>query len=174
MAAVYCGSRIGNNKFYKSQAQSLGKILTEKGYGLIYGGGNTGLMCEVASTVIAHNGFVCGVITQLLEHREGVLTDIQEIHIVKTMQERKKTMFERANCFIILPGGTGTMDEFFEVLVLKELNQHQKPIIILNLDGYWDFLLKLLSHMEQEGFLHESWAKSVFLTESVQDVQFFL
>lgn len=174
LVAVYCGSRVGNDTSHRSQAKDLGRVLVKKGYGLIYGGGDTGLMSEVARAVTSHQGFVCGVITELLAEREGVLEGLSEIHVVRTMQDRKRMMFERAHCFVVLPGGTGTMDEFFEVLVLKELNQHQKPIVILNIDGYWDFLLRLLSNMEQEGFLHKSWVQNICVANNLLDLQSFL
>jgi uncharacterized protein (TIGR00730 family) len=150
---VYCGSGPGRNPAYLEAAQTLGRSLAAHGIGLVYGGGSLGLMGELARSTLAAGGRVIGVIPQFLVQRERMLTDVQEVVVTQNMHERKMSMFEKAHGFVALPGGIGTLEELVEVSTWAQLNQHRKPIIIANIEGYWDPLLALVRHMREEKFI---------------------
>lgn len=150
---VFCGSNKGTREIYVQAAQHLGLELARRGVELVYGGGNVGLMGVLADTVLAAGGRVIGVIPEQLMARELGHTGIQDLRIVKTMHERKALMAELADGFIALPGGIGTYEEFFEVLTWAQLGIHDKPCALLNVDGFYNPVLRLLDHAVEEGFI---------------------
>ena len=150
---VYCGSGNGRNPAYLDAARTLGKTMADAEIGLVYGGGSLGLMGEVARSVLENSGHVTGIIPEFLANREKMLTDVNELIVTADMHERKMTMFARATGFVALPGGLGTLEELAEISTWAQLGQHQKPIILCNIEGYWDPLVTLLNHMRDERFI---------------------
>ena len=150
---VYCGSRHGTRPEYTAAARALGKAIGERGWQLVYGGGKVGLMGEVADAVLAAGGRVVGVIPESLEKLEVGHTGLTELHVVPTMHVRKQMMAERADAFIALPGGIGTLEELFEVWTWFQLKYHDNPIGLLDTAGYWQSLLGFMDHTVAEGFL---------------------
>jgi len=150
---VYCGSGAGRNPAYVTAARSLGRAMAEAGIGLVYGGGGLGLMGEVARAVLAGGGHVTGIIPEFLVNKERMLADVNELVVTQNMHERKMTMFERASGFVALPGGLGTLEELTEISTWAQLDQHAKPIILCNIEGYWQPLVTLLDHMREEQFI---------------------
>jgi uncharacterized protein (TIGR00730 family) len=163
--AVFCGSRIGNNKLFALHAEQIGTILAQKNVQLVYGGGRRGLMGIVADAVLKNNGKVVGVIPSLLSEKEDIHDKLETLHIVETMHERKKMMFELCEAAIILPGGFGTLDELFEMITWNQLSIHDKIIVLLNSDGYYNSLLDHFKQMQQEGFLYSNWNESMFIIQ---------
>ncbi|MBB6283554.1 LOG family protein [Geobacillus subterraneus] len=149
---VFCGSSYGQNGKYKEAARELGAFFARCGITLIYGGGKAGLMGEVAEAVLSHQGRVIGIIPQFLKDREVAHDRLSELLVVDTMHTRKAKMNEAADGFIALPGGYGTYEELFEVLSWSRVGLHQKPIGLLNVDGFFDPLLDLLRHTVENGF----------------------
>ncbi len=150
---VYCGSRTGNDPALAQAAQAVGRAIGEHGWQLVYGGGKVGLMGIVADAVLAHGGRVIGVIPRMLMDREVGHKDLQELHVVDTMHQRKQMMAERAQAFLALPGGIGTLEELFEVWTWRQIGYHSRPIGLLNVGGYYDALLNFLQHAVDQGFL---------------------
>jgi len=150
---VYCGSSMGGKPVYAEAARRVGTALGNRGFGLVYGGGRVGLMGVVADAVLDAGGRVVGVIPTTLKLKEIAHDTLSELHVVTTMHERKAMMAERASGFLTLPGGIGTFEEFFETLTWAALGIHAKPIGILNVDGYFDPLLRLLDHAVAEKFV---------------------
>lgn len=153
---VYCGSRDGNNPAYAAAADELGNGLAVRGWRLVYGAGDVGLMGRVARGAQAAGGNTFGVIPTHLLQREVGKRDLGTFIITETMHERKKVMFMNADAVVVLPGGAGSLDELMEVLTWAQLGLHAKPIILLNTDGYWNPLLTLLQHVVDEGFADAS------------------
>ena len=151
--AVYCGSSSGTNPLYTAQAQALGAALVAHNLMLVYGGGRVGLMGTIADAVLAHGGKVVGVIPDFLADKELAHLGCTELHIVKSMHERKLLMAERADAFVAMPGGYGTLEELFEVLTWGQLGLHHKPVALLNVDGYYDHLLLALDRMRDDQLL---------------------
>ncbi len=151
--AVYCGSSSGTNPLYTAQAQALGAALVAHNLTLVYGGGRVGLMGTIADAVLAHGGKVVGVIPDFLADKELAHLGCTELHIVKSMHERKLLMAERADAFVAMPGGYGTLEELFEVLTWGQLGLHHKPVALLNVDGYYDHLLLALDRMRDDQLL---------------------
>ena len=150
---VFTGSRQGERPSYAATAKQLGRILVERGYGLVYGGGNVGLMNVIANTVLELHGDVTGVIPDSLVSREVAHQGLSDLRIVSSMHERKALMAELADGFIALPGGIGTMEEFFEVLSWAQLGLHDKPCGLLNVSGYYDQLIRFVDHAVAEDFI---------------------
>lgn len=150
---VYCGSGEGKNPRFADAARMLGKTLAKQNIGLVYGGGGLGLMGEIARATIAAGGYVSGIIPTFLTEREQMLTDGVDLSIVEDMHQRKMKMFELADAFVALPGGVGTLEELVEQLTWSQLGRHTKPILVANIDGFWDPFLALLSHMREETFI---------------------
>lgn len=150
---VYCGSGPGRNPAYIKAANTLGSAMAARGIGLVYGGGSLGLMGEVARGVLAAGGRVTGIIPQFLSGREHMLRDVQELIVVDDMHQRKRLMFERSDAFVALPGGIGTLEELVEQLTWAQLGRHQKPIVLADIDGFWQPFLGLLGHMRDEAFI---------------------
>ncbi|MBB5516495.1 hypothetical protein FHS89_002526 [Rubricella aquisinus] len=144
---VFCGSRLGTSPAFLSDAQEVGRALAQAGLRLVYGAGDIGIMGAVASAAKEAGGDVFGVIPQHLVDREVGKTDIQTYVITENMHERKKVMFANSDAILALPGGPGTLDELFEVLTWRQLGLHDKPVLLLNTDGYWDGLLALLDQI---------------------------
>ncbi len=165
---VFCGSSAGRNSTYKGAAVDLGRLLAQKNLRLIYGGGNIGLMGEIAQSVIQGGGSAIGVIPQFLVEKELVYDKLTEIRVVDTMHERKATMAELADAFIAMPGGFGTLEETVEVLTWAQLGLHEKPIGLLNIDGYYSHLNQFFEHMIAEGFLLGEY-KNMLLVEDNPD-----
>ncbi|OGX84524.1 LOG family protein [Hymenobacter glacialis] len=151
--AVYCGSSTGTNPKYIAQAQALGAAMVAQGLTLVYGGGRVGLMGTIADAVLAHGGQVVGVIPDFLADKELAHLGCTELHVVKSMHERKLLMADRADAFVAMPGGFGTLEELFEVLTWGQLGLHRKPVAVLNVDGYYDHLLLALDRMRDDQLL---------------------
>lgn len=152
---VYCGSGVGRDPDYARAADELGRRLAEAGLGLVYGGGSVGLMGRVAHAAKAAGGRVTGIIPQFLRDREVMLEDVDELVVTADMHERKRTMFERSDAFVALPGGIGTLEEVVEMMTWAQLGQHDKPIVLLDINGFWAPLVELLGHMRQEAFIRD-------------------
>ncbi len=150
---VFCGSSAGASQEYAEQARRLGASLAARGLGLVFGGGKVGLMGQVAQSVLDHGGEAIGVIPRWMVQKEVALTTVTDLRLVDTMHERKMLMADLSDGFIALPGGVGTLDEFFEIWTWGQLGLHQKPFGILNVAGYFTRLLDFLDHMEAEHFI---------------------
>ncbi len=150
---VYCGSRKGGKPAYEAVAQHVGSLIGERGWQLVYGGGNAGLMGTVANAALAAGAPVIGVIPHSLMERELGHPGLTELHVVNTMHERKRLMAERADAFLALPGGIGTFEELFEVWTWQQLGYHDKPVGLLNAEGYYDALLSFIAQAVGEGFV---------------------
>ncbi|GAA4011486.1 TIGR00730 family Rossman fold protein [Hymenobacter fastidiosus] len=151
--AVYCGSSAGTNEIYRQQAGVMGQVLARRGLTLVYGGGRVGLMGAVADSVMRHGGQAIGVIPDFLAGKELAHVGLTELHVVKSMHERKLLMADLAEGFIAMPGGFGTLEELFEVLTWGQLGLHKKPSGVLNVNGFYDHQLLALDRMVDDGFL---------------------
>jgi uncharacterized protein (TIGR00730 family) len=149
---VFCGSSPGRDPRYAEAARQLGTLLAANGFSLVFGGGNIGLMGEVARAVRAGGAPVIGVLPKFLEHLEPPLRSAEELIVTPDLQQRKQRMLALADAFVILPGGLGTLDEYFEVLTSAQLHALGKPVILVNVAGYFDPLKALLDHVVSEGF----------------------
>jgi len=167
---VYCGSAQGADPLYEAAARKLGLTLAQNGLGLVYGGGATGLMAAIASSVLANGGRVTGVIPDFLVDREGILPDLQECVVVGDMHERKRQMFERADAFVALPGGIGTLEELAEQLTWVQLERHTKPVVIADIGGFWQPLLNLFAHMRERRFIQSPFEIRYLVAEKIEDV----
>jgi uncharacterized protein (TIGR00730 family) len=167
---VYCGSSPGYNSEYVKTAQHLGTAMVKAGIGLVYGGGSLGLMGETARAVLAAGGHVTGIIPEFLVSKERMQDGVQELIVTSTMHERKMAMFERSTGFVALPGGIGTLEELAEILTWAQLKQHARPVIVCNVEGFWDGLLSLLHHMGQEGFIRADMAVNFDVAEGAAAV----
>jgi uncharacterized protein (TIGR00730 family) len=167
---VFCGSRFGNNSVYRAAATDLGKLLAEKELALVYGGGNVGLMGEIANSVLAHGGKATGVIPQFLVEKELVHEKLSEVRIVQSMHERKALMAELADGFIAMPGGFGTLEETVEVLTWAQLGLHRKPIGLLNIEGYFNALYEFFEHMVKENFLHTEYKEMILIKDNAAEM----
>ncbi len=154
---VYCGSGSGLNPAYAQAARDLGDALARADIGLVYGGGGLGLMGEVARSVLSAGGHVTGIIPDFLFGTEHAFEDVQELVVTGSMAERKNLMYEKADAFIALPGGVGTLEEFMEQLTLSQIGVHNKPIVLVNMEGYWDILVQLFTHMRESKFIHDGY-----------------
>jgi uncharacterized protein (TIGR00730 family) len=157
---VYCGSNTGNDPEFAVAARTLGRMMAEGGVRLVYGGGSVGLMGILARTVLSEGGEVTGIIPQFLRQREVMLGEVTELIVTADMHERKRIMFERADSFLALPGGIGTLEEVVEIMTWAQLEQHAKPILIANLKGFWDPLVDLFRQMARQGFLSKAFLGS--------------
>lgn len=150
---VFCGSAKGTRAEYAAAAGELGRGIATRGYGMVFGGGSIGLMGEAADAALAAGGEVVGVIPDLIMGLEVGHHGLTELHVVRTMHERKAEMAERADAFVALPGGFGTMDEFMEIVTWAQLGIHQKPCVLVNVGGYYDALLRFMDSAVEEGFI---------------------
>lgn len=167
--AVFCASANGANPLYKAAAEELGRSLATRNVGLIYGGSNVGLMRAVAEAALAANGKVIGVIPEVLVDLEVAHHGITELYVTSTMHTRKALIGEKADAFIALPGGFGTFEELFEVLAWHTLKLHAKPILLLNIHGFYDKLLVFLDHCVGEGMLKPRSRELLFVADTVED-----
>ena len=164
---VYCGSRFGENPAYRDAAEATGKAIAARGWRLVYGAGDVGLMGTVATAAMAAGGEALGVIPGHLMELEVGKRDITHLVVTETMHERKKVMFMNADAIVVLPGGAGSLDEFFEVLTWAQLGLHSKPVWLLNVDGYWTPLIGLVDHVIAQGFADQSLRDLISVADSV-------
>ncbi|MEA2977725.1 MAG: hypothetical protein QOF19_3245 [Alphaproteobacteria bacterium] len=167
---VYCGSGPGSNPAFVKAAQDFGRILAENKIRLVYGGGSVGLMGELATSVLDHGGTVTGIIPDFLTGREQVLQRAQEVVVTRDMHERKRIMFERSDGFVALPGGIGTLEELVEQLTWAQLGRHKKPILVANIDGFWDPLCALIDHMQNLEFIRPGLTVKLLIAKKVEDI----
>jgi uncharacterized protein (TIGR00730 family) len=167
---VYCGSGSGSNPRFVEAATALGKVFAENGIRLVYGGGSIGLMGAVAKSVLDHGGSVTGIIPDFLVKKERMLDRPQELIITPDMHERKRLMFERSDAFVALPGGVGTLEELVEQLTWQQLGRHSKPVLLANIDNFWEPLLVLLTHMRATEFIRPALSIDVLKAERVEDI----
>jgi uncharacterized protein (TIGR00730 family) len=167
---VYCGSSPGNDPVFVEAARKFGQILAQNGITLVYGGGSRGLMGALALSVHEHGGRVIGVIPEFLKVRERMFTGAQEIVVTHDMHERKRMMFERADAFVALPGGIGTLEELVEQLTWSQLGRHRKPILVANINGFWEPLVELLEHMKRSGFIHSDLTFDYAVVDRIEDI----
>ncbi|HLL28929.1 MAG TPA: TIGR00730 family Rossman fold protein [Xanthobacteraceae bacterium] len=165
---VYCGSSSGNNPRYLEAARMLGTALAREKIRLVYGGGGIGMMGEVARAAESEGGKVLGIIPHFLVAREHAEQGAREIVVVSDMHERKRMMFERADAFVALPGGIGTLEELVEQLAWLQLGRHKKPVLLANILGYWSPLIELLKHLGTEGYLYNG--PNYLVAERIEDV----
>ncbi|MFM0335822.1 LOG family protein [Paraburkholderia fungorum] len=175
---VYCGSSDGAKPLYAEAAQAFGRALVQADLALVYGGGKVGLMGVIADTVMAEGGRAIGVIPELLVNKELSHHGLTELHVVPDMHHRKKMMADLSDAFVAMPGGAGTLEELFEVYTWAQLGYHQKPVALLNIDGFYDPLINMLQHTVDEGFMGQTYfdilqvdADPVALIDKVQGYQ---
>ena len=167
---VYCGSSAGTDPTFAEAARALGRILADNDIRLIYGGGSIGMMGALADSVLAHGGNVTGIIPEFLVNKEHMLGGAQEIVVTRDMHERKRVMFERADAFVALPGGIGTLEELVEQLTWEQLGRHRKPILLANIAGFWEPLRELVDHMKALGFLHSANRLNYLIVDRVDEI----
>ena len=167
---VYCGSGPGTNPEFVKAATAFGKTLANSGIGLVYGGGSIGLMGAVAAGALDNGGKVTGIIPTFLTKREHVLKEAQELIVTKDMHERKRLMFEHSDAFVAFPGGVGTLEELVEQMTWSQLGHHSKPILLANIDGFWNPLLVLIDHMKQTAFIRANLWVDVLTADRVEDI----
>jgi uncharacterized protein (TIGR00730 family) len=166
---VYCGSGSGSDPAYEQAARRFGMLLAEHRIGLVYGGGSVGLMGAIANAVLDHGGEVTGIIPQFLTVREHALKR-GEVIVTRDLHERKQLMFERADAFVALPGGVGTLEEVVEQMTWAQLGRHKKPILLANINGFWDPLCALLEHMESLQFIRADLSVRYLTAARVEDI----
>ena len=167
---VYCGSGPGSNPRFIQTAIALGKVLAENRIRLVYGGGSIGLMGALATSVLDHGGTVTGIIPDFLTARENALTRVQELIVTPDMHERKRLMFEHSDAFVALPGGVGTLEELVEQMTWQQLGRHTKPVLLANIDGFWEPLIALLAHMRETEFIRPALDIDILKAERVEDI----
>lgn len=166
---VYCGSSFGTDPTYEAAATRLGQLVAEANIRLVYGGGSIGLMGTVAKATLDSGGKVTGIIPHFLEEREVMLSTLEDLIVTQDMHERKQLMFQRSDAFIALPGGIGTLEEAVEMMTWAQLGQHQKPIVLVNVNGFWSPLLELLNHMRAQGFIRPETEVPYLVVDRVED-----
>jgi uncharacterized protein (TIGR00730 family) len=167
---VYCGSSPGTDPAFITAAERFGKVLADNHVRLIYGGGSVGVMGALARAVLDHGGEVTGIIPEFLTKKERPRWLPQELIVTRDMHERKRTMFERADGFVAMPGGLGTLEEVVEQLTWAQLGRHKKPILIANISGYWDPLLALIEHMRAVKFVPPALEVDFLVVEKVEEI----
>ncbi|MEZ2220827.1 TIGR00730 family Rossman fold protein [Rhizobium sp. RCC_161_2] len=170
---VYCGSRPGRDPAHMAAGRELGKHIAESGLRLVYGGGTKGIMGAVASGVLSHGGKVTGIIPEFLVDMEATrhsLGQLDELIITPDMHTRKHGMFERADAFVALPGGIGTLEEIVEIMTWGQLGRHEKPMVFANINGFWDPMMELIRHMTEEGFIHTSHRVQPLVIDQIADI----
>ncbi|WP_164937663.1 TIGR00730 family Rossman fold protein [Bradyrhizobium guangxiense] len=167
---VYCGSGPGTNPNFIEAAKALGKALADNKIRLVYGGGSLGLMGAVATSVLDHGGTVTGIIPDFLRMRENALTRVQEMVVTPDMHERKRLMFERSDAFVALPGGLGTLEELVEQLTWQQLGRHAKPVLLANIDNFWEPLFSLVAHMRQTEFIRAGLTVDILKADKVEEI----
>lgn len=167
---VFCASSLGNGPIYAQTAFELGKILAKNQIDLIYGGAQVGLMGKVAEGTLSNKGKVIGIIPEFFKTKEIAHASLTELITVQTMHERKALMHDKSDAFIALPGGFGTLEELFEILTWAQLNLHQKPIGILNINGFYDPLIQLVETMITSGLLKQEYKAMLLISDSIEDL----
>ncbi len=167
---VFCGSRAGVDPAHESAARHLGHAIADRGIRLVYGGGDIGLMSIVARAVLENGGQVTGIIPEFIQEFEVGSPGEIELIVVESMHERKRTMFERSDGFIALPGGLGTLDETIEILTWKQLQQHRKPVVLVDINNYWRPLLNLIQAVADGGYGHHGIADLYGVVDDVDKV----
>lgn len=167
---VFCGSSMGFNPIFREKAAELGRILADNGCELLYGAGSVGLMRIIADVMIERQCKVTGTITQHLSNMHVGHEGIDEMIVVDSMAERKKVLEDMADGFIVMPGGIGTMDEFFEVYVLSQLRVFDKPVALFNVDGYYDGIVQFIDHIAKEGFMRKEHAENLIVSDDPKDL----
>jgi uncharacterized protein (TIGR00730 family) len=167
---VYCGSGPGRKSAFVAAARNFGRVLAESKVRLVYGGGSVGLMGALATAVLDHGGTVTGIIPEFLTARELALTRVQELIVTRDLHERKQLMFERADAFVALPGGIGTLEELVEQLTWAQLGRHKKPILLANIEHFWDPLCTLLDHMRDLAFIRAGLTVTPLVADRVEDI----
>lgn len=167
---VYCGSNAGRKPAYTTAARRVGKTLAETGLITVYGGGQVGLMGEVADAALAAGGKVFGVIPEFIALKEIAHMELTELHVVQSMHARKAKMVALSDAFIALPGGIGTMEEMFEIWTWGQLGQHRHPVGLLNVDGFYDELVLFLDKMTDQGFLQAEHRGALMVSDRVEDL----
>lgn len=167
---VYCGSSSRVDQKYKDAAVELGKLIAANKWDVVYGGGRVGLMGLVADSALSSGARVVGIIPQHIQAREIEHTDLTELHIVDSMHIRKQMMVDRADAFVILAGGLGTLDEFFELLTWKQLGLHDKPIVMVNIGGYWTKMVEAIAYIADQKFMRPEDLGMFHVVETVAEV----
>ena len=170
---VYCGSQPGHDPAFREAAQVLGRAMAENRIDLVYGGGTKGLMGAVADAVLANGGKAIGIIPEFLMNKEASEQDLgqlTELHVTRDMHERKHMMFERSDAFVTLPGGIGTLEEIVEIMTWAQLGRHIKPMVLANINGFWDPLNALIGHMREAGFIHTGHLVRPLVIESAEQI----
>ncbi|AZA92542.1 LOG family protein yvdD [Chryseobacterium nakagawai] len=167
---VFCGSSFGTDTIYEEQAFLLGQTLAKQNIQLIYGGSETGLMGTIANGALSENGKVTGVLPHFLQAKEIAHKSLTELVLVETMHERKTKMSELCDGVIVLPGGYGTLEEFFEMITWAQLGLHQKPIAVLNIDGFYDDLINLIQNMVHKGFLKQVNRDMLLISDHIDEL----
>ena len=170
LVALYCGSRAGNKPVYLEKAIHLSQGLAEHGFGLVYGGASIGLMGQVADAMIQHGGEAVGVIPEFMLDYEIAHNQLTELHVVTSMHQRKAMMAERACAFVALPGGLGTFEEILEIATWGQLNQHQKPMMLYNVNGFYDALIAQLDRAVEDGFLPPQHRAKLIICEHEEEI----
>ena len=167
---VYCGSSSRVDERYKTAAANLGALIAARGLQLVYGGGRVGLMGIVADAALGAGAQVVGIIPEHIQALEVEHTGLTELHVVDSMHTRKRMMFDRSDAFVVLPGGLGTLDEAFEMLTWRQLRLHEKPVVFVDIDGFWRPFLRLVDHMVAQGFCRPENRDLFQVVETVEEV----
>jgi uncharacterized protein (TIGR00730 family) len=167
---VYCGSGPGNDPAFVAAARQLGEVLAKNNIGLVFGGGQVGLMGEIAHAVLANGGDVTGIIPDFLVQREHAKRDVDNLIVTRDMHERKRKMFEHADAFVALPGGIGTLEELVEQLTWAQLGRHKKPVLLANIKGFWKPLCALIEHMKRLQFIRDDLDFDLLVANRVSDI----
>ena len=167
---IFCGSSMGFDPIYKEKAKELGQAMAERQCELLYGGGSVGLMKIIADVMLENHCKVIGTITQHLMDMEVGYDDIDELIVVESMAERKKILEDMADAFIAMPGGIGTMDEFFETYVLSQLRVFDKPVALFNVNGYYDDIIRFIDKAAKEGFVRKEHAENLIVSDDPKDL----
>ena len=167
---VYCGSGMGADPDHAAAARTLGRQMAQAGIRLVYGGGSVGLMGTTARAVLDAGGAVTGIIPRFLQTRERAMADLTETIVTEDMHERKRLMFEQADAFVALPGGVGTLEELVEQMTWAQLGRHEKPVLIANINGFWDALIALLDHMRNERFIRSDMDVGYLVAKQAEDI----
>ena len=167
---VYCGSGPGTNPAFVKAGRAFGKLLASNKIGLVYGGGATGIMGAIAMSVLEHGGEVTGIIPEFLMAREHALRGTKGLIVTRDMHERKRLMFEQADAFVALPGGIGTLEELVEQLTWVQLGRHRKPVLLANIEKFWDPLCALIAHMKKLQFIRGDLDFDLLVAEDVEQI----
>jgi cytokinin riboside 5'-monophosphate phosphoribohydrolase len=169
---IFCGSKLPNQAKYKKFSHQLAEILTNQSFDLVYGGAKVGLMGEIANSFLSFGAEVIGIIPEELKKMEVAHDQLTELHIVEGMHKRKELMYKMSDIFLIIPGGLGTMDEFFEILTWRQLGFHNKPILLFNFEGYYEHLKKFIERAHYEGFVSQEHMELVRVFNNFDDLRF--